>query len=271
MEKTNTNQITILGSGTSTGIPMIGCSCPVCSSLDSRDKRLRASVFITTRKGKKFIVDTGPDLRAQVLRENISAIDFAIITHSHADHLHGLDDLRPFSFTTPPKAVPVYSETYTINIIRERFSYIFPKENRLILGGGIPKINLVTVELNKTIIIEDEEFYFFKYSHGHSETLGFIHDAFAYIIDCHEMSEEMLLMLNQKNLEILLIDCLQRKDQGTHLFVERTFNYIKKINPKKAGLIHIGHDLGHRKIQELAHHEFQEQVFVCYDGLKIHY
>lgn len=268
-EKTNT--ITILGSGTSTGIPMIGCSCSVCTSLDHRDKRLRTSIFVTTKKGKKFIVDTGPDLRTQVLRENISAIDFAIITHEHADHLHGIDDLRPFSFTIPPRAVPVYTKGPTALAIKNRFSYIFPREDRIILGGGIPKINLQEIIFDREVMIEDEMFYFFKYSHGHSETLGFIHDGFAYIVDCHEITPAMLKVLREKNLEFLLIDCLQKKDQGTHLFVERSFEYIKEINPKRAGLIHIGHDLGHRELSSIAEAEFGEKVFTVYDGLKIHY
>jgi len=129
-KKLTKNTITILGSGTSTGVPIIRCQCVVCQSLDPRDKRLRTSIYLETKAGNKILVDTGPDLRQQVLQNNICEIDFTIITHEHADHLHGLDDLRPFSFTLPPRSMPVYCSKETLESIKTRFSYVFPKETK---------------------------------------------------------------------------------------------------------------------------------------------
>ncbi len=270
-KKLTKNTITILGSGTSTGVPIIRCQCVVCLSLDPRDKRLRTSIYLETKAGNKILVDTGPDLRQQVLQNNICEIDFTIITHEHADHLHGLDDLRPFSFTLPPRSMPVYCSKETLESIKTRFSYVFPREERT-GGGGIPRLNFFETAMNRSTLINGEEFYFFENFHGHNmKTLAFIHEKFAYIIDCVEISESVLEELAARQLDFLLIDCLQRKPQGTHLFVERTFEYIKKIKAKKTGLIHISHDLSHKYLERIASEQFGPEVFPVYDGLKISY
>ena len=267
----NKNVVTILGSGTSVGIPQVGCSCLVCTSLDHRDQRLRTSIFIETKKHKKFLVDTTPDLRTQLLNNKISALDFAIITHDHADHLHGIDDLRPFCFGPPVKTIPVFSNEETKNSVESRFPYIFDNSGRPVLGGGIPKLDLSAVSLEKNIILEEENFFFFNFPHGYTKTMGFIHDDFAYIVDCMELPEHILEILKQKKLKLLIIDCLRQKSHGTHLNVAKCFDYIKKIKPDKTGLIHISHDLSHIALKELARKEFGESVFPLYDGQKLFY
>ncbi|MBY0413316.1 MAG: MBL fold metallo-hydrolase [Bdellovibrionales bacterium] len=272
MEKSlNKNRITVLGTGTSTGIPMLGCSCSVCTSLDHRDQRMRTSIFIETKKGKKFLVDTSPDLRSQLLSNKISALDFVIITHDHADHLHGIDDLRPLSFGPPPRDIPVYTNSETKKSIEVRFPYIFAFKNKPMIGGGVPRLNLVSVELEKNITIEGEEFFFFNYPHGHGVTMGFIHDDFAYIVDCMELSPHIIKILRERKLKLLIIDCLQRKDHSTHLTVEKCFGYIREIKPEQTGLIHMGHDLSHNVIESLASTEFDESVFPLYDSQKLFY
>lgn len=267
--------IIALGTGTSTGIPMLGCRCNVCTSLDHRDQRLRTSLYMETQNGKKILIDTSPDLRVQLLREHISEIDFAIMTHEHADHLHGIDDLRPFTFGPPIKEIPLYTNKATKDLIAHRFSYIFPQneaeKKRPILGGGIPRLSLHEVKPEESTLLHGEEFYFFNYPHGHGETMGFIHGSFAYIVDCMELSPEFLERLKKKNLDLLIIDCLQRGTHTTHLTVERCFEYIEIINPKRAGLIHMGHDLSHRVISDLAFKKFGEWVFPLYDQQKLFY
>ncbi len=267
----NKNKVTILGSGTSVGIPQVGCSCLVCTSLDHRDQRLRTSIFLETKNNKKILIDTTPDLRTQLLNNKISALDFAIITHDHADHLHGIDDLRPFSFGPPTKIIPVFANEETTNSVQKRFPYIFDTSGKPNLGGGIPKLALSSVEIEKDIIIEGEKFFFFNYPHAHTETMGFIHDDFAYIVDCMELPERTLEILKQKKLKLLIIDCLRKKSHGTHLNVDKCFEYIKVIKPDRTGLIHIGHDLSHIALSELAMKEFGESVFPLYDGQKLIY
>ena len=251
---------------------MPGCFCLTCTSLDHRDQRMRSSIFIETKTGKKILVDTSPDLRSQLLLNKISAIDFVIITHDHADHLHGIDDLRPFSFGPPPREIQIYTNDVTKKGIEERFPYIFKPSQLPNIGGGIPRLKLNVVEMEKTIVIEGEEFIFFNYPHGYGQTMGFIHDKFAYIVDCSDLSEKLIALLKDKNLDLLIIDCLQIKAHGTHLSVGRCFDYIKQIQPQRAGLIHMSHhDLTHRSLEGMAHKEFGEKVFPLYDQQNLFY
>jgi phosphoribosyl 1,2-cyclic phosphate phosphodiesterase len=274
MNSNNLNSVTALGTGTSTGIPMIGCKCKVCTSLDHRDQRLRTSIFIETASGKKILVDTTPDLRTQFLTNKISDVDFVIMTHDHADHLHGIDDLRPLTFGPPIREINLYCNKNTCESIEKRFEYIFMKRDPIkhpIIGGGIPRLKLNEVELLKEITIEGEEFFFFNYPHGLGETMGFIHQGLAYIVDCMEIPDELLAILKQKKIRLLILDCLQRGPHFTHLTVERSFHYIKEINPERTGLIHVGHDLFHRELLALTNDQFGKKVFPLYDQLKLFY
>ena len=267
----NKKTITVLGSGTSTGIPQIGCTCVVCSSLDHRDQRLRSSIFIETKSGKKILVDTTPDLRTQLLRNKISNLDFVILTHDHADHLHGIDDLRPLCYGPPLREIPIYTNQETKVSVTEKFPYIFKEKKLPIIGGGIPVLSLNAVELEKRYVIQDEEFFFFNYPHGYGNTMGFIYENFAYIVDCFEIPEPLIKILKEKKLKLLIIDCLQRKPHQTHLSVEKSFNYIKIIGPQEAGLIHMNHDLSHAMLLDLARREFGSSVFPLFDGQKLSY
>lgn len=278
MKSLNSNSLTALGTGTSTGIPMIGCNCLVCTSVDHRDQRLRTSIFIETAAGKKILVDTTPDLRTQFLTNKISDIDFVIMTHDHADHLHGIDDLRPMTFGPPPREIPLYCNQQTKESIEKRFSYIFQKRDLTknpILGGGIPRLSLNIVELEKKVIIEGEEFIFFNFPHGHGETMGFIHHGMAYIVDCMEIPAPLMSLLVKSKIQLLIIDCLQRGFHTTHLTAEKAFLAIKKINPERAGLIHMGHDLSHRELSSMADAAFGTKsgpdVFPLYDQIKLTY
>ncbi len=271
MKSFNRNKLIALGTGTSTGIPMVGCNCLVCSSLDHRDKRLRSSIYIETKKGKKILVDTTPDLRTQILDNKISDIDFVIITHEHADHLHGIDDLRPFTFGPPHREIPIYCSENAKTFIENRFQYIFTKHTKPIIGGGIPRLSLNAVKMEKTINIQGEEFFFFSYPHGHGTTMGFVHDGLAYIVDCMEIPDHIINILQEKKLKLLIIDCLKRGTHSTHLTVEKSFNYITRIKPEQCGLIHMSHDLSHQELTKLSDSKFGKNVFPLYDQFKITY
>lgn len=272
MKSFNKNTLIALGTGTSTGVPMIGCNCLVCRSSDHRDKRLRTSIYIETKRGKKILVDTTPDLRTQFLDNKISDIDFAIITHEHADHLHGIDDLRPLCFGPPIREIPVYCNEITKPVVENRFPYIFAKDpKKPIIGGGIPRLSLNSVELEKNIVIQGEEFFFFNYPHGHGTTMGLVHDGLAYVVDCMELPDSIINILKEKKIKLLLIDCLKRGTHSTHLTVEKSFDYIKKIKPERCGLIHMSHDLSHQELTKLANASFGKNVFPLYDQLKLTY
>jgi len=265
-------QITFLGTGTSTGIPMIGCHCSVCTSTDSRDKRLRTSIRIETPQGKSILIDTGPDLRAQLLQNNITKVDCALITHDHADHLHGIDDLRPLTFGKSAKEIPLFALQEHTEMIRPRFPYIFDSANHFgaegPIGGGIPLLSLSSISPGQQSIA-GEDFIFFKLPHGNQCTLGFYLAGMAYLIDCHEIPDKVVQILKSLPLKILIIDCLQEAEHRTHLSLQRCFHFIQLLRPKKAYLIHMGHDLGHEKLENIAHERFAHQVHVAYDGLKI--
>jgi phosphoribosyl 1,2-cyclic phosphate phosphodiesterase len=265
---TKTHQITILGSGTSTGIPVLGCVCSVCQSLDPKDQRLRTSVLLKTTHQQTILVDTSPDLRTQLLTHRISHLDGVILTHDHADHLHGIDDLRPFTFPPRPK-LDLFTNASTHQRLRQSFPYLFDQTAGL-LGGGKPRLNVQEVILGQQKIL-NENFHFFENAHGPGVSLSFIHDKLGYLIDCHEVTPETIEKWCEHQLDLLLIDCVQREVHQTHLWLERSLEYIELIQPKKAGLIHMGHKLGHTQLSAELKLRGLDHVFVTYDNLQLKY
>ena len=271
------NELIFLGTGTSTGIPIIGCDCKVCCSLDSKDQRTRTSCLIKSQEGISFLIDTSPDLRTQLLREKIAAIDFSIITHTHADHLHGIDDLRPFCFGLPgvsePHSLAVYTTRENCQDIKLRFPYIFNRRTHFhkttILGGGSPIMHLEEVKSGQ-MKLHGLDFEFFKVPHGSFFTLGFLFRGLAYIVDCHEIPKNIIEQL-QGRVKILIIDCLQEQPHRTHLNREKCFHYIREIQPDQSYLIHMNHEFSHQGLSELANKSFNGKVFVSYDGLRLNF
>ena len=270
---TRKHTITLLGTGTSTGIPIPGCPCDVCHSPLEENKRLRTSFFIETAKGRNIIIDTGPDLRTQLLRENITNVDAAIITHEHADHLHGIDDLRPFCFLRN-KEIPIYSSSYSIPSIEKRFPYIFDKgffsKDKPHMGGSIPKLNLYEVKTGGgPFNIADEDFFFEYLPHGNGKTLLVGLDKMAIAIDCHEIPTEVINKLKEKSLELLIIDCVRDKPHKSHLSLDKSFSYIKEIGAKKSILVHMGHELEHESLSKKCKESFKEGVFPGHDSMRL--
>ncbi|OUR97031.1 hypothetical protein A9Q84_11910 [Halobacteriovorax marinus] len=270
------NEITILGSGTSTGIPMLGCQCSVCQSQEVKNRRLRTSILIKTKKDMHILIDTSVDLRTQFLNNNITRVDMAFITHDHADHCHGIDDLRPLCFGPPATSIPIFTHQQCAKSLALKFPYIFKahelfNKERPPLGGGIPKLTLHTVDISSKIKYLGEEFEFLLLEHGYTKTLGIIHENFAYIIDCHEISDAQIDRLREKELDLLIIDCVTDQEHKTHLSRDKAFGYIERISPKKAGLIHMNHNLEHEKLLQDAQDHFSFPVFPVFDTQHITY
>lgn len=260
--------ITVLGSGTSTGVPIPTCRCDVCTSTDPRDKRLRTSILIETEGDKTILIDTTPDLRQQLLRTETQKVDATIITHAHADHLHGIDDLRPYSFNV--ESLPVYTYSECAEEISERFGYAFDLDKPKI-GGGAPKLTLNTVPINTKTQIADLNFEFFLLPHGRGETLAFIAENMGYIIDCHEVPDEVVEKFRAADLELLLIDCLRPKPHQTHLHFDAAVSYAQKIGAKQTGLIHMSHHFSHVQLENWVKDQNASAIFPVYDQMTFNF
>jgi phosphoribosyl 1,2-cyclic phosphate phosphodiesterase len=263
-------KITVLGSGTSTGVPTLGCKCSVCLSEFDKNKRLRSSIIISIN-GKNILIDASTDLRTQLLNNKIDDIFGCIITHEHADHTHGIDDLRPFCFHKE-HPIPVYSCVNTKELLEVKFPYIFKREevfkDKKILGGGIPKLNLNSVIPGPNKIF-GEDFVFYSLTHGHTNTLAFRIDKFAYIIDCNEVPDDVIQELAQENLELLIIDCLRVKKHQTHLHLDLALEYSERIAAKKTGLTHMSHDFEHEDFSQMLCNKYGDSIFPLYDTQQI--
>jgi phosphoribosyl 1,2-cyclic phosphate phosphodiesterase len=262
------NKITILGCGTSTGVPILGCKCQVCQSTDQRNQRLRSSVFIQSTANQHILIDASPDLRTQLLSKRINRLDGAIITHDHADHTHGMDDLRPFGFLQQT-TLPIFTDQITANSLRNKFPYIFQRQSyfadKPILGGGIPMLDLVEIDQGINHLL-GETFEMFFLPHGHTMTLGIRHQKMAYLVDCQSIPEEVVKKLQAAQLDLLIIDCLRPQPHQTHLHLDLTLKYIHAIAPKKSVLTHMGHEWDYLDLTYQLHSQGIKNVFPATDG-----
>jgi phosphoribosyl 1,2-cyclic phosphate phosphodiesterase len=249
--------ITVLGSGTSTGVPTIGCECEVCTSSDPRDNRLRPSILVRYA-GHGILIDTTPDFRTQALRAPIERVDAILYTHAHADHILGLDDVRPFNYRQR-SAIPIYAKQDTLDSIRRVFRYAFEPEPK---QTSIPRLKLHP--------IEDQPFELFGLTitplpvlHGTQEILGFRLGSAAYITDQSDIPEATKDKLH--DLDVLFLDALRHKPHPTHSTVAQSLKWIHELRPRQAFLTHICHDLGHAKTEAA----LPPGVNLAYDGLEI--
>ena len=249
-------RLTVLGSGTSMGVPTIGCDCAVCHSADPHDKRTRPSIMVEYN-GKLVLIDTTPDFREQAIREHISQLDAVIYTHTHADHILGLDDLRPLSFHRPNK-IPLYAKPEAGEFLRSMFRYIFDDDYKF---GGIAKVELKSID--GPIELFGARFEPVKVIHGETEIYGYRFGSAAYLTDFSSIPEESFGQL--KGLDILFLDALRHKPHPTHSTVENSLKIVERVKPKRAFFTHICHDLPHEKTNAT----FPETVRLSYDGLKL--
>jgi len=249
--------ITVLGSGTSVGVPTIGCHCAVCSSDDPRDQRLRPSIYVRY-DGHGVLIDTTPDFRQQALRARIERVDAILFTHSHADHVMGLDDVRPFNFRQGG-VIPIYGSQETMDNIQRCFRYIFdPRYAESAVPRLVPHVfDSTPVELFGL------EFAPIRLCHGKGTVHGFRFGGAAYLTDHSDIPEESMQQLS--GLDVLFLDALRHRPHPTHSTVERSLESVEKLAPRRAFFTHICHDLGHVRTEET----LPPHVRLAYDGLEI--
>ena len=251
------NTLTILGSGSSAGTPVVGCKCDTCTSANPKNTRTRCSSLITLENGKNILIDTGPDLREQSLRESVTNIDAVLFTHAHADHCHGIDDLRAFCQINKIQ-IPLYGNKDVIDQLSNKFKYamIEPKNFWEI---PVLKPNIV----NKPFKIFDEIITPIPVMHGNTSINGYRVGNLGYITDVSEISENSMKLL--EGIDVLLLDCLRMEPHFTHLCFSESIEIAKKINAKETYLIHMTHSLEYESLKKM----LPEGIYVGYDGLKL--
>ena len=249
-------RVVFVGTGTSHGVPMIGCECAVCRSTDPRDKRLRPSIYIDVPGHAAILVDTGPDLRQQALTNGLKRIDAVLYTHAHADHIMGLDELRRFN-AIQGGPIPCYADAQTWSALRQAFSYIFDGKPRK--GGGIPQ--LVPHEITGPFDVSGVAVVPVPLWHGDLPVLGFRFGSFAYLTDCNRIPDESWPLV--EGVETLVIDALRDRPHSTHFNVQEAIDVVNRIGPRRALTTHMTHDLGHAATSA----RLPAGVELAYDGL----
>ncbi len=251
-------KLTFLGTGTSTGVPSIGCDCETCLSDDPRDKRLRVSVLIEHRD-KKVLVDTSIDFRQQALRAGITHLDAVLITHCHVDHVFGLDDIRPLNFRYG--AMGVYANEIAWIDLRRIFQYIF---NPTHFGGGLPQLIQHTVLNGAPFCIgEDLEITPLEVIHGKLPVIAYRFNDFAYATDLKMIPPASMDGL--RGLDVLVLDCVRIKPHSTHLCLDEALDIIADLKPRRAFLTHLNHDILHERDSRL----LPNNVEFAFDGLVV--
>lgn len=249
-------ELVFLGSGTSMGIPTLACECNVCTSTDPRDKRLRPSVMIRW-EDHCVLIDTGPDFREQALRNNIRTIDAVFYTHAHADHILGLDDLRPLSFLRPGN-IPLYAEETTAQVLEKVYDYTFSPDTKY-----QNKARVELRRLEECVDIFGIPFQRIRLMHGELEVAGFRFGKAAYLTDMSSIPDESLPLLT--DLEVLVLDALRRKSHPSHSALPESIEWSRKIKPQQTYFTHMSHDLGHVETQNT----LPEGMWLAYDGLRV--
>ncbi len=256
MRPLTTARVLVLGSGTSHGVPMIGCECQTCKSDDPRDNRSRASILITFPGGPSILVDTSPDLRSQALRHGLHRIDAVLYTHSHADHVLGLDELRRFNILQK-ESIPCYGDDRTLGDLRRIFAYVFEKQTE---GGGVPKIVLFPLS-GGAFCVGPATFIPVPIAHGSRQIFGYRLGNFAYLTDCSAIPEASWPLLT--GVDVLVLDALRDRTHPTHLSLGESLEIVKRLSPARAFFTHMCHDLMH--VATCA--RLPDGVELAYDGL----
>lgn len=250
-------KITFLGTGTSQGVPLIACKCEVCTSTNVKDKRLRSSIMVETST-TTIVIDTGPDFRQQMLREQVEQLDAVVFTHEHKDHIAGLDDVRAFNFING-KHIEVYATSRVQAAIKREFAYIFAEDKY----PGIPLINLNEIDL-APFQIKDIKLIPIEVMHYKMPVLGFRIADFTYITDAKSISEKEKEKM--KGSKVLVLNALRREEHISHFTFQEAIDLAKELDVEQAYFTHISHQLG---LHEQVSDELPSNIFLAYDGLKL--
>lgn len=254
-------KVTVLGSGTSSGVPTIGCSCDVCHSDDPRDNRLRPSILITADipgGTRNIIIDTTPDFRMQVLRSKLTRLDAIVYTHSHADHILGLDDVRPFNYHQGGR-IPIYTSAKTFAVIERVFSYVFAKHEG---KTAIPQVDVRLIDDNAFDAV-GVRFQPIPLIHGNDIIYGFRFGDVAYLTDHNEIPASSIPLL--QGLDVLFLDALRHRPHPTHTTVGVAIERARMLGAKRTYFTHMCHDVSHAATQAV----LPAGIFLAYDGLEI--
>jgi phosphoribosyl 1,2-cyclic phosphate phosphodiesterase len=238
------------------GVPTLGCTCRVCTSTDTRDRRTRPSIAVAW-EGHRVVIDTGPDFRMQALREGIDHVDAVLYTHSHADHVLGLDDLRPLSFKHKNK-LPLYADDDAANVIERIFDYTFDTDAQYPARARVEMHRL-----GASVDIEGAVFQRIPLTHGKIEVAGFRFGNAAYLTDMNDIPESSFSLL--KDLDVVILDALRRTPHPSHATLEQAVAFVARMQPRRAFFTHMSHDLPHAE----TNHQLPEKVQLAYDGLRI--
>jgi phosphoribosyl 1,2-cyclic phosphate phosphodiesterase len=256
-ERSRTLKLTVLGSGTSVGVPTIACPCAVCHSSDPRNRRLRPSVALAC-DGRIIVIDTGPDFRQQCIRHGLARVDAVLITHAHADHILGLDDLRPFNFHQK-EPIPLWATETTWEVVRRVFAYVFHEGE---VESSRPRIQAHIFDAG-AFNAGGLEVQPIPLQHGSMPAHGFRIGPLAYLTDHSEIPPASLELL--EGLDVLFLDALRYKPHPTHSTVRKSLQTVERLRPRQAWFTHIAHDLDHAA----AERELPANVRLAYDGLEV--
>ncbi len=251
-------KVTFLGTGTSQGVPVIGCDCEVCLSTDPHDQRLRPSILISSGE-YNLVIDAGPDFRQQMLRAGVQSLEAVLITHEHNDHIIGIDDVRPFNFRFL-RDMPVYATQHVQEQLRDRFAYIFAVDGY----PGIPRLELREIKKEQRFEVGGLDILPIEVIHGRLPVLGFRFGDFTYITDAKYISEESQALI--KGSKILVLNALHHKMHYSHFNLEEALEMIAILKPEQAYLTHISHHMG---LDAVVNADLPPGVQLAYDGLEL--
>ncbi len=252
--------VTVLGSGTSQGVPVIACACEVCKSVDPKDNRLRSSILLEF-ENENYVIDSGPDFRQQLLREAVQSLNGVIFTHEHKDHVAGLDDVRAFNYKEN-RPMDIYCTPQVEIALRREFHYVFDHASY----PGVPQLNLINIKNAAFQLSNGREITPIRVMHHQLEVFGFRIGGFAYVTDAKTIAEEEIEKL--KNLDVLIVNCLRKEEHISHFNLSEVLSLLDRIQPKQTYLTHISHLFGtHLDIEAM----LPENVGVAFDGMKLQF